>query len=68
MLNCKCEVAPIVRHINSRLFNGEINIFLDQFHKQLLCEDALDKLNLCLDSHGFKGDVQFVDEHFIYMR
>ena len=66
MLNCKCEIAPIVRHINSALFDGQRNIFLDQYSSQLKCEGALGKANDCLKSHGFSGCIQFLDDRYIY--
>lgn len=67
MLKCKCIVSPIARYINSEAFNSRNAIFLDQFADKLKCEEVLDKLNLCLDSHGFKGSVQLVDGHYIYL-
>ena len=68
MLNCKCEIAPIIRFINTKLFDGEINVFLDQFQNQLNCDGALTKLNSCLSNHGFIGAVVFIDGHFIYLK
>lgn len=66
MLNCQCEIGPIIRFINFRVMEGSNTVFLDEYKDKLLCSKTLIKLNDCLKRHGFDGQVKFVDGFVIY--
>ena len=66
MLNCQCELGPIVRFINFQVMDGRKTVFLDEYKDKLLCSKTLIKLNDCLKRHGFDGQVKFVDGFVIY--
>ena len=66
MLNCQCELGPIVRFINFKVLDGFNTVFLDEYKDKLLCSKTLIKLNDCLKRHGFEGQVKFVDGFFMY--
>lgn len=66
MLNCQCELGPIVRFINFKVVDGFNTVFLDEYKDKLLCSKTLIKLNDCLKRHGFNGQVKFVDGFVIY--
>lgn len=66
MINCKCPLSPIVRYINFKVMEGSKAVFLDDFRTTLHSEDVLIKLNECLDKHGFKGKVKYVDAFIMY--
>lgn len=66
MLNCECELGPIVRLINFKVVDGFNTVFLDEYKDKLLCSKTLIKLNDCLKRHGFNGQVKFVDGFVIY--
>lgn len=66
VLNCQCEISPIIRFINFRVMEGSNTVFLDEYKDSLLNSSKLIKLNDCLRRHGFKGQVKFVDGFCIY--
>lgn len=66
MLNCQCELGPIVRFINFKVLDGFNTVFLDEYKDKLLCSKTLIKLNDCLKRHGFEGQVKFVDGFVMY--
>ena len=66
VLNCQCEISPIIRFINFRVMEGANTVFLDEYKDSLLNSSKLIKLNDCLKKHGFKGKVKFVDGFCIY--
>lgn len=66
VLNCQCEISPIIRFINFRVMEGSNTVFLDEYKDSLLNSSKLIKLNDCLKKHGFKGQVKFVDGFCIY--
>ena len=66
MLNCQCELGPIVRFINFKVMDGFNTVFLDEYKDKLLCSITLSKLNNCLKKHGFKGVVKQVDNFILY--
>lgn len=68
MLNCQCELGPIVRFINFKVMDGFNTVFLDEYKDKLLCSITLSKLNNCLKKHGFDGQVKFVDGFVIYCK
>ena len=68
MLNCQCELGPIVRFINFKVLDGFNTVFLDEDKDKPLCSKTLIKLNDCLKKHGFDGQVKFVDGFVIYCK
>lgn len=66
VLNCQCEISPIIRFINFRVMEGSNTVFLDEYKDKLLNSAKLNKLNDCLKKHGFEGKVKFVDGFCIY--
>ena len=66
VLNCQCEISPIIRFINFRVMEGSNTVFLDEYKDKLLNSTKLNKLNDCLKKHGFEGKVKFVDGFCIY--
>lgn len=66
VLNCQCEISPIIRFINFRVMEGANTVFLDEYKDSLLNSSKLIKLNDCLKKHGFEGKVKFVDGFCIY--
>lgn len=62
---CKCPIAPMVRFINFKIMDGSKSVFLDDFKDQLT-EDKINKLNNCLNKHGFKGLVKQIDDFILY--
>ena len=50
VLNCQCELGPIVRFINFKVLDGFNTVFLDEYKDKLLNSAKLNKLNDCLKS------------------
>ena len=69
MQTCNCEITPIIRFINSCVFEGQNNVFLDLFKEQLECKGAVAKANKCLKVHGFDGTIQLIDDcRFVFFK
>ena len=61
MLNCTCEIAPIIRFINDKVLDGCVSVDVTKFESILSDDKKLEKLNHCLTKNGFNGFVSSED-------
>lgn len=59
--------SDVLRYINSKVFDYEVEISLDQFKTVLNDFNTFTSINRVLSTHGFKGKVVKIGAYFKYV-